>query len=83
MNLRTLVAPRRTRLSLLGLVLVVGAGVSAKAAFAAGSCADACVGAFGVTFENSRGDYFVLKDCATSEMGTGRVYCTYARLPAS
>jgi hypothetical protein len=77
-----LTARARIHRGLLVLVVVVGAGVGAKAAFAAGSCVDACVSAFGVTFENSRGDFFVLKDCATSELGTGTVYCTYARLPA-
>lgn len=76
-----LTARARIHRGLLALAVVVGAGVSAKTAFASGSCVDACVGAFGVTFENSRGDFFVLKDCATSDM-TGRVYCTYARLPA-
>ncbi len=82
MKLNPLTARSRIRLSLLGLAVLVGAGVSAKAAFAAGSCVDSCVSAFGVTFENSRGDFFVLKDCATSELGTGTVYCTYARMPA-
>jgi hypothetical protein len=82
MKLKPLTVRARIHRGLLALAVVVGAGVGAKAAFASGSCVDACVNAFGMTFENSRGDFFVLKDCAISELGTGTVYCTYARLPA-
>lgn len=72
--------PRR-RLVLLALLVpfVIGGGV--RAALASGSCADTCIGAFGISFYNSRGDYFLLKDCATSDI-SGTTYCTYARLPA-
>jgi hypothetical protein len=56
-------------------------GAGAQTAFAKPSCVDTCVAAFGVSFYNSEGDYFLLKDCATSEM-SGTTYCTYSRLPA-
>lgn len=65
----------------LALVAVVGLGAGVQTAFASGNCVDACVGAFGVSFYNSRGDYFLLKDCATSDI-SGTTYCTYSRLPA-
>ena len=70
--------PRRYVLLALAAMVAVGGGV--QTALASGSCVDACVRAFGSSFYNSRGDYFLLKDCATSALGT--VYCTYARLPA-
>jgi hypothetical protein len=67
------------------LLLLGGIGaatVTARVAAADGSsCVDTCVSAFGVSFTNSRGDYFLLKDCATSEM-TGTTYCIYSRLLA-
>lgn len=69
--------PRRHVLLALAALVAIG-GV--QTALASGSCVDACVSAFGISFYNSRGDYFLLKDCATSALGT--VYCTYARLPA-
>ena len=70
---------RYVLLALLGLTAVGGA---VQTALASGSCVDACVATFGISFYNSRGDYFLLKDCATSELGTGTVYCTYSRLQA-
>jgi hypothetical protein len=77
MNVRV-VASRRCMVALVAAMAVGGA---VRTAFASGTCVDACVGAFGISFYNSRGDYFLLKDCATSDM-TGTTYCTYSRLPA-
>lgn len=65
------------------LLLIAGLGATtARTAAADGSnCVDICEAAFGISFRNSRGDYFLLKDCATSDM-TGVTYCTYSRLLA-
>lgn len=65
------------------VLFLIGLGaISPKAAAADGSnCVDTCVGAFGISFSNSRGDFFLLKDCATSEL-TGVTYCVYSRLLA-
>lgn len=82
MKLHSLAARMRSRRNMLALFVLVGAGVGAQTAFASGTCVDTCLSAFGGSFYNSRGDFFVLKDCGTSDMGTGRTYCTYARLPA-
>lgn len=81
MKLPSLAARPRRRHVLLALLGVTAVG-GVQTALASGSCVDACVAAFGISFYNSRGDYFLLKDCATSELGTGTVYCTYSRLPA-
>lgn len=72
---------RRALLALAAITAVTAGGIGVRSALAAGTCVDACVAAFGVTFENSAGDFFVLKDCATSDI-SGNTYCTYARLPA-
>lgn len=82
MKLHSLPLALRTRRALLALLAVAAAGVGAQQAFASTNCAEICIAEFGLDFTNDRGDYFVLKDCATSELGTGRTYCTYARLPA-
>lgn len=82
MKLPSFVGRPRRRHVLLGLLALTALGGGVQTALASGSCVDACVNTFGVSFYNSRGDYFLLKDCATSELGTGTVYCTYSRLPA-
>jgi hypothetical protein len=71
--------PRR-RIVMAAVALAV-LGVGARTAFASTTCVDVCIGAFGVSFYNSEGDYFILKDCATSSI-SGTTYCTYARLKA-
>jgi hypothetical protein len=71
----------RSRHALVALLACIATGASVQTASAEGTCVDACVSAFGVSFYNDRGDYFVLTDCATSLI-TGRTYCTYSRLPA-
>ena len=40
------------------------------------SCVDACVAAFGISF-TSNGRYYLLADCGSSELGSGRVWCMY------
>lgn len=72
---------RRLVLALAAITAMTAGGIGVRSALASGTCVDACVAAFGVTFENSAGDFFVLKDCATSDI-SGNTYCTYARLPA-
>jgi hypothetical protein len=59
----------------------LGAATARVAAADGSSCVDTCVGTFGISFSNSRGDFFLLRDCATSEL-TGTTYCIYSRLPA-
>jgi hypothetical protein len=62
------------------VLLLAGLGTAIpKAAVADGSnCVDTCVAAFGVSFTNSRGDFFLLNDCATSDI-TGTTFCVYRR----
>lgn len=84
MKLVTFASSLRTRRILLTLAAIsaaTAAGVGVKSALASGTCVDVCADAFGVSFYNSQGDYFLLKDCATSDI-SGNTYCTYSRLPA-
>jgi hypothetical protein len=63
------------------LLIVAGAwalalGLPRHARADGGNCVDACVAAFGVAYvSNNR--LYVLTDCATSELGTGTVWCQY------
>lgn len=72
---------RRVLLALAALATVTAGGLGVRSALASTTCVDVCVDAYGVSFYNSQGDYFLLKDCATSDI-SGNTYCTYSRLPA-